>query len=156
MPHCTHTKHVSKRKCYYEQWLIVMLQHLKSVLALAQCAANRRAAAGLNVIHSFCALSRWQAHISRCMAEKTAGRQWVRTLPHADCGLSIMSCVSCTLTPAASASARPQVQFAHAFFVGAQPAGSARPWSHVAHLWMGAATAYMLHICRQPDIAAAA
>lgn len=40
-----------------------------------------------------------------------------RTLPHADCGFSIMSCVSCSLTPAASASARPHEQLAQAFLL---------------------------------------
>jgi hypothetical protein len=44
-----------------------------------------------------------------------------RTLPHADCGFSSMSWVSCTFTPAASASARPHVQLAQGFFVGGHP-----------------------------------
>lgn len=42
--------------------------------------------------------------------------QGARTEPQADCGLSSMSGVSAALTPAASSSARPHVQFAHAFF----------------------------------------
>lgn len=37
-----------------------------------------------------------------------------RTLPHEDCGLSSISCVSLSLTPAASASALPHEQFLHA------------------------------------------
>jgi hypothetical protein len=36
------------------------------------------------------------------------------TLPQEDCGLSIMSCVSVTFSPLASASARPQLQFLQA------------------------------------------
>lgn len=44
------------------------------------------------------------------------------TEPHADWGLASMSAVRSALTPAASASALPQVQFAHAFFEGAHAA----------------------------------
>lgn len=36
------------------------------------------------------------------------------TLPHDDCGLSSISCVSSTFSPLASASARPQLQFLQA------------------------------------------
>ena len=48
---------------------------------------------------------------------KLSLRSWpvnTRTFPQLDCGLSSISCVRVTRSPAASASARPHVQFLHA------------------------------------------
>jgi len=60
-------------------------------------------------------------------SQRARGCSRARTLPHALCGFSSMSGVSAALTPAASASARPQEQLAHAFLLapGAQSAAAA-------------------------------